>query len=81
MQDQHSERLVGCFEQVFGHLSRVDIRSATHETVAEWDSVAHVTLLSLIGEEFGVEIDFVEFEEASSFQAIQELMRRKMGSG
>jgi len=75
MQDAHSERLVACFEKVFPNLGRSGICSATHENVAAWDSIAHVTLLGLIGEEFGVDIDFEEFEGATSFAAILELVR------
>jgi acyl carrier protein len=70
MQDSHFERLVGCFEIVFPNLSRKDIPAATHDSVAEWDSIAQVTLLSLIGEAFGIDIDFEEFEGATSFAAI-----------
>ncbi len=36
------------------------------------DSVAQVTLLTLIGEEFGMDIDFLEFEGATSFEALAE---------
>ena len=46
------------------------VSSAGVETVKEWDSVAHVTLLSVIGEEFGLDVDFEQFEGATSFQAI-----------
>jgi len=38
--------------------------------MADWDSVAQVTLLTVIGEEFGIEIDFEEFEGATSFEEI-----------
>ena len=41
--------------------------------MADWDSVAQVTLLTVIGEEFGIEVDFEEFEGATSFE---ELARR-----
>jgi acyl carrier protein len=74
MQDPHFERLMGCFEKVFPHLSRSDIPAATHENVAGWDSIAQVTLLSLVGEEFGIEIDFEEFEGSTSFAAILEFV-------
>lgn len=39
--------------------------------MADWDSVAQVTLLTVIGEEFGIEIDFEEFEGATSFQELE----------
>ena len=77
MQDAHFEPLVGCFEKVFPNLSRGDISAATHDSVAAWDSIAHVTLLSLIGEEFGIDIDFEDFEGATSFAAVLELVRAR----
>jgi acyl carrier protein len=78
MQGTTRERLIGCFEQVFPDLDRSAIPTATHDTVAEWDSIAQVTILSLVGEEFGMDIDFEEFEGATSFSAILELLSTKI---
>lgn len=75
MQDEKAERLIGCFRQVFPSMSREEIPSAAQENIAAWDSIAHVTLLSLIGEEFGIDIDFEEFADANSFPAILDLVR------
>jgi acyl carrier protein len=44
--------------------------------VAEWDSLAQVTLLTLIGEEFEIYIDFEEFEDATSFTALVDRISR-----
>ena len=77
MQNANFERLVGCFEKVFQDLSKSDITSATHESVSNWDSIAQVTLLSLVGEEFGIDIDFEEFEGAMSFDSILELVNAR----
>jgi acyl carrier protein len=76
MHDANIGRLIGCFEKVFPNLSRSDISAATQDNVAAWDSVAQITLLSLVGEEFGVEIDFEGFEGATSFDAILNMVRR-----
>jgi acyl carrier protein len=73
--DEKYQTLIGCFRQVFPDLSPDEIPSASQERIASWDSVAHVTLLSLIGEKFGVDIDFDEFAEAGSFAAILSLIR------
>lgn len=77
MDDAYFERLAGCFDKVFPALSRSDLAAATQDSVAAWDSIAQVTLLSLIGEDFGLDIDFEEFEGATSFAAILELVRAK----
>ncbi len=76
MPDTQSELLIACFQKVFPNLSRAAIPHASHATLAAWDSVAHVTLLSLIGEAFSLDIDFEEFEEATSFASILDLVRR-----
>jgi acyl carrier protein len=78
MVDAQSERLITCFRNVFPNMSPADIPAATQESTAVWDSIAHVTLLSLIGEEFGVDIDFEEFADAASFPAILDLVRAKV---
>jgi len=39
-----------------------------------------VNLLSVIGEEFGMDIDFEDFEDATSFQTIAEHLRQKAAS-
>jgi acyl carrier protein len=77
MPDAQSDLLISCFENVFPNLSRADIPNASHATLAAWDSVAHVTLLSLIGEAFSIDIDFEPFEGATSFAAILDLLRRQ----
>jgi acyl carrier protein len=74
MQDAQVERLVGCFEKVFPGLSQSEIAAATPQSVKAWDSIAHVTLLTVIGEEFGIDLDFEEFEGATSFAAILDLV-------
>ena len=75
MQDEIAQRLARCFRQVFPELNSDQIHLAAQENIAGWDSIAHVTLLGLIGEEFGIEIDFEQFTEATSFAAIVELIR------
>lgn len=77
MPDPDFERLTACFQQVFPGLNPAEIPTATHETVAGWDSIHQVTLLSLLGEEFGIDVDFEEFEGATSFPAILEFVRSR----
>ena len=80
MQNSNTDRLVGCFENVFPSLSRSAILVATHDNVSDWDSVAQVTLLSLIGEAFGEDFDFEEFEGAESFAAMLEVVNSRMAN-
>ena len=68
--DNVRERLIGCFLLVFPQLDRSRVENASVDNVQQWDSVAQVNLLTLIGEEFGLEIDYEEFEGATSFEAL-----------
>ncbi len=77
MPDAHFERVARCFETVFPNLSPAEIPAASSDSLAAWNSIAQVTLLSLIGEEFGLDIDFEEFEGATSFASILALVRAK----
>jgi acyl carrier protein len=80
MQDEQIEKLVTCFKKVFPNLSRADILSARQESIAAWDSIAHVTLISLIGEEFGMDLDFEDFDEATSFAAFRDVLSARLAN-
>jgi acyl carrier protein len=77
LQDPVYEKLESCFEKVFPALPKSAIPTATHDNVSGWDSMAQITLLTLIGEEFGLDIDFEEFEGATSFALLLEAVREK----
>jgi acyl carrier protein len=68
--DNLREKLMGCFLLVFPQLERSRVETASVDNVKQWDSVAQVNLLTVIGEEFGLEIDYEEFEGATSFEAL-----------
>jgi acyl carrier protein len=80
MNQEQTERLAGCFKKVLPKLSRAEIGTATQENTAAWDSIAQVTLISLVGEEFGIELDFEEFEEATSFAAFFKIVDAKLSA-
>ena len=64
------ERLRTCFAAVFPNRSREEIVSATRDSIAEWDSLAAVTLLALIQQEFNTDIDLFDFEDLGSFRLL-----------
>ncbi len=63
-------RLEQCFAAVFPGLSIAQIETASPSTVPDWDSVAAVTLVATIEEEFGFEIDMQDMVDLVSFQSI-----------
>jgi acyl carrier protein len=68
-------KLEECFYLVFPELTRETINQASGGTVARWDSLTTITLLSLIGEKFNMAVDFEYFEGATSFGEIKERVK------
>jgi acyl carrier protein len=68
--DKTSQRLESCFSKVFPNLAREQVRNASVDTIAKWDSMASVALLSVIGEEFGIEMDMDDLEQFTSFDGL-----------
>jgi acyl carrier protein len=73
-----STRLTQCFQHVFPGLSEEQIRSATPQTVAEWDSIAAISLVNVIEEEFNVTIEFEDVVNLDSFDAIAQYLKERM---
>lgn len=71
------ERLQECFGTVFPNLSADEILRASSASVATWDSLATVTLVSLIEEEFGVTIAPEEYEYIVSFELVNACLQSK----
>ncbi len=62
-----SSRVSQCFLNVFPDVAEADLPRASQAALAQWDSVAHVTLLSAIAEEFQIEWDEESFESLTSY--------------
>lgn len=66
--DERKIRLENCFLAVFPELPSNEISSATSATVPSWDSVAGVTLMAVVEEEFGITIQTDDLAIFTSFQ-------------
>jgi len=66
--DETRQRLIKCFRAVFPDLK--ELESARQERVAEWDSVAAITLVNVIEEEFALQIDYEEMANLTSFDEV-----------
>jgi acyl carrier protein len=75
--DDVRDKLGRCFALAFPQLDPSLYATASAENTGEWDSLAHVTLLTLISEEFGREMDFEEFEGATTFEALVRALQVK----
>ena len=64
------ERLTRCFSVVFPQLPEEEIQGAAPTTVESWDSVATITLVSVIEEEFSIQIELEDIEHLVSFEMV-----------
>ena len=76
--DEHRARLMKCFAAVFPDLSAGDIAVATPEGVPAWDSVANVTLLAVVEEEFGITVDVEDIETLTSFETLLDYLATRV---
>jgi acyl carrier protein len=72
-------RVTTCFTNVFPDLAEADVPRASQASMAQWDSVAHVTLLSAVAEEFQIELDEESFESLSSYLLIVDFVEGRLG--
>jgi len=74
------DRLMRCFASAFPGAARDEIRTAKFAAIAGWDSLRGVTLLAVLDEEFGVQMDLPELLELETFDSVKRylLQRGKM---
>ena len=73
-------RLVNCFATAFPDLAREEIPSVAAGSLASCDSLASITLFSLIEEEFGLSVLPDDVPELVSFELILDYLRSKLSS-
>ncbi len=72
------QRLESVFAVVFPDLSPEQLRTASQDSVETWDSVAAITLMNLIEEAFGIEMDFGDVAELTTFSQIAGYIKGKL---
>jgi acyl carrier protein len=73
------ERLSAIFRVAFPGLNEGTVRHATRDSVAGWDSVATVTLFSLLEEEFGEQLDLEDAAEWASYAQVRAALEKRLG--
>jgi acyl carrier protein len=63
-------RLEEIFRQVLHLGSDAEVLDLRQEDMPDWDSLAHVSLLLAIENEFGVQVDTADALELTSFDAV-----------
>ncbi len=75
-----NDRLVRCISFVFPTLGEEEIRSAEVQQLADADSLAAVTLVALINEEFGLDVDLQVLLELGNFNKMCEYLRGELAA-
>ena len=72
------ERLMRCFSATFPNLTPEEIQSASPSTVDTWDSLASVTLVAVLEEEFAIQIEPEDIEHLVSFDSSLEYLNKRL---
>jgi acyl carrier protein len=73
--DNTEARLIDAFRAVFPALSDNEIREATLTSLESWDSIASITLLAVLEEEFGISVSPADLPQLVSFTSILVYLR------
>ena len=75
------EKVTRCFANVFPSLPSGEIPHASTTSLAAWDSLAHVTLLAAIAEEFGQDFSLDDYQALVSYSLIVDYLETRVGNG
>jgi acyl carrier protein len=71
------DRLKRCFASVFPEVPAEELANASTETVPAWDSLAAVTLVAVLEEEFNIQIDLLALPELTSYPAVRSYLEKQ----
>ncbi len=75
------DRLADAFLAVFPARSREEIPFATRGDWPEWDSLAAITLLTVLQQEFDAGIELTDMEQLESFEAARHYLKTRTHGG
>jgi acyl carrier protein len=75
--DNLRQRLISCFCTVFPDLSPEEVPLAAMTSVGTWDSLATITLVTVIEEEFDLQIPPDDLEQLVSFELILDYLQQQ----
>lgn len=76
--DDLQSRLTRCFLAVFSELNDSEVKNASPSSVPGWDSVATLNLITVMEEQFDLQIDFVDLMDSLSFDCISEYLSNRL---
>lgn len=72
------ERLISVFRNTFPDVPEDRLTSVTQENTQSWDSVAAITLMNLVEEEFEMQLDFDDLADLTSFARVRDYLAAKL---
>ena len=73
------DKLLDCMMTVFPTIPEGELREASMENLAQWDSLSTVTIAALIEESFEIEIDPEDLTKLTSFESIASFLKEGEG--
>src|SRR5262244_3798266 len=70
-----NSRLEQCFKAVFPALNKEEINNASLKSVVDWDSISAINLVTVIEEEFEIQVAPDDVPILSSFKAILDYLK------
>jgi acyl carrier protein len=70
----NSERLKRCFDSTFPAATSSEIETERIENLPGWDSLRGVTLLAVLDEEFGLQMDLDELLALGTYDGLKQYM-------
>jgi acyl carrier protein len=77
--NQTSERLLECFRAVFPELDDGQLTRLKQTEESTWDSLASLSLITVIEEEFDTVLDDESIPELNSFEKIRDALAARAG--
>lgn len=71
-------RLVECFQTIFPDIAAETIPSVSQASTPDWDSVAAITLVQVLEDEFGLELDLDKLADLDSFDKVLDYLRGEL---
>lgn len=69
------ETYVKCFKESF-LVEEPELENLKYQDIEEWDSVGHMNLMSLLEDEFEIELDIDDIIDFSSFEVGKDILKK-----
>jgi acyl carrier protein len=70
------EKIENIFRQEFNLDSDFDLKTLSYQSVSEWDSVGHMSLVAALEDEFEIELEMDDIIDLSSFEVALQTLKK-----